>query len=544
MTTPTALPEPDPVAAPPLARDGVLNRVGRWSARLAEHSNPILVRVVRQELRNRAFISVFVLLLTGGTIAALITAVIAANDSQSQSSNLARGFFGTIAAGWAFALGVVQPMGCFRAIATERNEDTWDLVELTGLRPVRVVLGLLLASLVQGLLYTSALAPFMVMAYLLRGIDMLEVLFVLVVIPLGGIAVAALAVFMACLGGNKATRGFLSAVLGLGLLFAWMGSCGLWFNLREVGSVLDELRSGDAAVWAGLAAWLNAWGAHLVVMLVFSSALLAFRAANRSTGPRLAWCGLWLNGLIWAIIIPWMLPGYASLDERLSWALTGYAIGGMAHAGLLGLFAVSEDYELSPRQARSISQARGWRRPFMLLFGPGAARGRLAWLALAGLTLIVAGLGWMLSGFEMPPDIGRSNRFSMAVVCWTMCCWLGILFVVGDLLYRGWLASWFPTPPLRRGFVLLLGALWMLLPPIALKLAGFEIEDNALSWFSPWSAVWMASEFDSDMWRPFLLFSLLGAAALLVLLVQGLRHLKLVTHRIVARDDDHNPRGG
>ena len=538
MTLPAALPEPEPVAAPPLFRAGALNRIGRWSARLAEGCNPILVRVVRQELRNRAFLMVFSLLLIGGAIAALVAATIAANESNSQSGDVARGFFATIAAGWAFALGVVQPLGCFRAIATERNEDTWDLVELTGLRPVRVVGGLLLASLVQGLLYTSALAPFMVMAYLLRGIDIFEVLFVLVLIPLGGIAAAALAVFMACLGGNKASRGFLFALLGLGLLLLWLSSCGLWFNLREIGFMLDMLRSGKNEFWLMIAIWANSWVAHVIIMLVFSSALLAFRAANRTTGPRLAWCGLWLNGLAWAVIIPFLV------SEQLSWALSGYAIGGIVHAGFLGLFAVSEDYELSPRQARSISEASGWRRPFMLLFGPGAARGRLIWLGLSLLTLAVGLGGWLLGGAELPAGSDKDfTRFTALTWTWTLFAWLAIVFVVGDRLYRSWMSGWFPTPALRRGFVLLLFSLWLVMPPIIIKLSGFEF-DGMLGWLSPLTSLHRVMEFEPDTWPAFIGFSLVGLAAMVVLLFQGLRNLTLVTHRIVARDDDRNPRGG
>lgn len=542
MSAPAMAPDHDPAGGPP---GGALNRFGRWSAALADRCNPILVRVVRQELRNRAFVSVFALLLAGGGIAALIVATVVANDGRADNGSLARGFFGTIAAGWAFALGVVQPLGCFRAIANERNEDTWDLVELTGLRPLRVVGGLLLASLVQGLLYTSALAPFMVMAYLLRGIDLLEVLFVLTLIPLGGIAAAALAVFMACLGTTRGSRGFLFAVLGLGLLGAWMTSCGLWFNLREIRAVLELLRAGSGEMWLLLGMWTNLWAAALVVLLTFSSALLAFRAANRSTGPRLAWCGLWLNGLAWAVAIPFLVDDHMPLDDKLSWTLLGYAVGGMVHAALLGLFAVSEDYELSPRQARAISGARGWRRPFMLLFGPGAARGRLAWLALAGLTLGVAATGWMLGGFPGPDESGRSvDAFGLVAVTWTLACWTAIALVAADRLYRGWMAGWFPTPPLRRGFALLLSTLWMILLPIVVKLAGFEVEGNPLSWWSPWTAVWMAGTFDGGMWPSFACFSVVGVAAMATLLVQALGRLALVTHRVVARDDDRNPRGG
>ena len=188
---------------------------------LVDRCNPMLVRVVRQELRNRAFISIFLILLAGGAIAAMVVAAI---TSERASGEVSRGLFAAIAFGWCFALWLAQPMGCFRAVSTERGDDTWDLLELTGLRPPKVISGLLMASLVQSLLYTSALAPFIVMAYLLRGIDLMAVIFALVIVPLGGVAASALAVFAACLGPNKASRAVLGGLLGLSLIGCWQSS--------------------------------------------------------------------------------------------------------------------------------------------------------------------------------------------------------------------------------------------------------------------------------------------------------------------------------
>ena len=538
-------PVPVPVAASPLARDSALNRFGRWSARLADRCNPILVRVVRQELRNRTFVIVFVLLLTGAAIASLVAAAVAANSTGAESGDLARGLFGNLAAGWAFSLLLVQPLGCFRAIAGERNDDTWDLVELTGMRPVRVVGGLLQASLVQGLLYTSALAPFMVMAYLLRGLDLIEVLFVLVAIPATGVACTALAVFMACLGPNKASRGALSALLGLGLIWLWCMACVLCFNLREVRWLIEMLRADTADALLVIGIWLNLWGAHLVLMLVLSSALLAFRAANRSTGPRLAWFGLWFNALLWVLGVVLFVDS-STLDERFSEGMTAFAIGASIHACLLALFAVSEDYELSPRQARAITGAGRWRWA-MLVFGPGAARGRLAWLAMAGASIALGVVGWVVGGCDMPTSTYRygNQTFHMLALAWTIIAWMAIVTLVADRLYRGVCSGWFPSPPLRRGFILLITAVWMVLPPIAIRLMGFDLdESNPVLWASPATAFYLATEFKDGLWPSFLLFSAVGLGALLIQLRQGLTRLRLVTHRVVARDDDANPRRG
>lgn len=504
---------------------------------LVDRSNPMLVRVVRQELRNRSFISVFMLLLVGAAISAMVVAAIATDRAAVE---LSRGLFGTIAFGWAFALWLVQPMGCFRAITTERSEDTWDLLELTGLRPMRVVSGLLLASLVQSVLYTSALAPFMVMAYLLRGIDLMMVLFALVVVPLGGVAAAALAVFAACLGPNKASRATLGGLLGLGLVGVWLSSIGLWFNLSELSYYFAQLRAGDLDAWFATALMVNIWLAGLALLLVLSSALLAFRAANRSTGPRLMWWILWFNAWAWTLV-GFLIGSHFDMNDWFIGQII-FACAGVAAAGVLGLFSISEDYDLSPRQARSISDARSRvRRLIMLLLGPGAARGRLCWLVMGGLSLAIGAAGWMALG--MPKSHNYFNARDALLLAWTGFAWLAILFTVSDWLYRGWLATWFPSPGLRRGFTLLVMALWSLLVPLGLWILGVDLETTGAGLFSPISALILVSEGIDQVLGIYLFFSLLGAAALLVQLVQGLR-LRITTQRVQARDEDHNPRGG
>jgi hypothetical protein len=506
---------------------------------LVDRANPMLVRVVRQELRNRAFIAIFLLLLLGAAIAAMVVAAIITDHGGPEIS---RGLFATIAIGWGLALWLAQPMGCFRAIATERGDDTWDLVELTGLRPLRVVGGLLLASLVQGLLYTSALAPFMAMAYVLRGIDLMLVLFGLVVVPLGSVAASALAVFAACLGPNKASRAVLGSLLGLGLLGAWGASWAMWLDLSGLSSALGELRAGTTGAWIVAGAILNLWLGALVLLLVLSSSLLAFRAANRSTGPRLTWWLLWGNGWLWTVIVLCVADWKAWCTSQLIFACLG-----VGAAGVLGLFSTSEDVELSPRQARSITGARSRRRRLaMLLLGPGAARGRLSWLAMAGASLAIGIAGWF--GLEPQERLGVPIH-DLLPAAWTGVCWLAIIFTVADRLYRGWLADWFPTPGLRRGFILLLGSLWSLLMPLTLLIIWKMSDANldGLKMFSPVQALFVVFDHDdghNGIWSSlpsFIAFSIAGALALATQVIQGLR-LGIVTQRILARDEDRNPR--
>ena len=139
----------------------------------------------------------------------------------------------------------IQAMTTFQAVIRERNEDTWDLLDLTGMGPRQVLRGLLLANLVQSQLYTAALAPFLVMAYLLRGIDLLTIAFALVVVPLAGVAASTLAVFLASIGNSKAARAFFGGLLGLGLVGMWLTSFAAWFELRWLTWFLDAMLTNN-----------------------------------------------------------------------------------------------------------------------------------------------------------------------------------------------------------------------------------------------------------------------------------------------------------
>ncbi len=213
------------------------NLSSRFAAWISNRANPMLVRCIRQELRSKTFLGVFVLLLVVAAIAEITSAAAASDRANAQ---VGAALFSVL--GWSWTLVVViQAMSTFQAVIRERNEDTWDLLDLTGMGPRPVLRGLLLANLVQGQLYTAALAPFLVMAYLLRGIDLLTIACALVIVPLAGIAASTLAVFLASIGNGKPARAFFGGLLGLGLMAVWLVSAAAWFDLRWLTWFLDEL---------------------------------------------------------------------------------------------------------------------------------------------------------------------------------------------------------------------------------------------------------------------------------------------------------------
>ena len=509
----------------------------RFLAFITDRANPMLVRCVRQELRSRAFISVYLLLLAVATLAATFAAGWA---DAGQDQRAGQGLFGILAWAWSFVV-AVQALGTFAAVTRERNEDTWDLVDLTGMRPGQVLRGLLLANLAHGQLYTAALAPFLAMSYLLRGLDLMTIVFALVTIPLAGIAASTLAVFCACLGNNKGSRAFLGGLLGLFLIGCWWGSRALWVEGQSgIDEVIGGLREGQADAWLAVGMLANGWAAFVTLMLVLSSALLTHRAGDRSGGPRLIWFLLWVDLALWMLVFTWR---NAAVGRTYAWTtladpLLTSGLVGVIWAAVLGLFSVSEDYELSPRQARAITAARGWRRLLTPLLGPGAARGRLAFCAFTALALLASGIGAAC-------DSGDSG-FAWLLASALIAGHASLILWTTDLIYRGPLARWLDTPLLRRGFLLVMVAVWSLGPVLAALV--FDTGHVEKSWMATLSPFWGAAQVldrHGDDLNPLdiAIPGLGGLAAWLVLLIQGIR-LTIVTRRVQARSDDVNPRGG
>ncbi len=523
-----------PDAAP--RRPSIAHRV---LASISDRANPMLVRCVRQELRSRTFISVYLLLLAVATLAATFAAGWA---DAGQDQRGGQGLFGILAWAWSFVV-AVQALGTFAAVTRERNEDTWDLVDLTGMRPGQVLRGLLLANLAHGQLYTAALAPFLAMSYLLRGLDLMTIVFALVTIPLAGIAASTLAVFCACLGNNKGSRGLLGGLLGLLLVGCWWASRFVWMEgLPVIDEIVAGLREGQAEAWLAMGMLANTWVAFVALMLVLSGALLTHRAGDRSGGPRLIWFLLWLDLALWMLIFTWH---NAATGRTYAWAtlaepLLTSGLVGVIWAAVLGLFSVSEDYELSPRQARAITAARGWRRALTPLLGPGAARGRLAFCAFTALALLTGGVGAACD------SSGSESGLAWLLASALIAGHASLILWTTDLIYRGPLARWLDTPLLRRGFLLVMVAVWSLGPVlIALVFDTGHVEQSWLATLSPfWGAAQVLDHHGSDINPVDVAIPALGGlAAWLVLLIQGIR-LTIVTRRVQARSDDANPRGG
>src|SRR5690606_10094911 len=79
----------------------------------------------------------------------------------------------------AIPLLVVVPFSAFRSLAAEREDGTYELISITALNARQIVGGKLGSAILQMMVYFSALAPCVAFTYLLRGVDIFSIFFVL-----------------------------------------------------------------------------------------------------------------------------------------------------------------------------------------------------------------------------------------------------------------------------------------------------------------------------------------------------------------------------
>lgn len=252
-----------------------------WGERLADRVNPIVVKEVRQGLRTRVFWIFFSLML----VACLGISLVAFAVSDGIADNTGQSAF----IAYFVALGCVQffiiPYVSYRSMSREAEDETWVLLTLTGLGPRRILAGKLASAVLQGTLYASAAAPFLLFSYFLNGIDLPTILVGLAVAMAYQVFLVAVSVSLATLAESRLVRALLHFVL-LGVLlqglgFGIAGAVGLGELARRVSSSVE--------FWFGAGAVL--FGMVTTGLLLFESAAarLALPTEDYARGPRLTY---------------------------------------------------------------------------------------------------------------------------------------------------------------------------------------------------------------------------------------------------------------
>ncbi len=365
--------------------DSLLERGGEWL-------NPILVKECRQALKSKQFTITFALLLTVGWLWSLI-GVASMGDSIRFSFDSGPYLFYWYYFFLAFALLVVVPFSSFRSLAIEREDNTFDLVSISTLTPRQIVAGKLGSSIMQMLVYFSALLPCLAFTYLLRGIDLPTIGFLTFYLFLGSLGFSMAALFIATVSREKHWQSVLAVIIIVGLFSAYVPAM---IGVKGM-LTFQRISFTDRDFWTGNAAFMTAYASYFLLIYLAACAQLTFPTDNRSSKLRYA---MLLQQLLFSGWVGWGLLTHEGRDVA---ALLAYITVLGMHWGLMGALMTGEMGQLSARIRRDLPQSFLGRAAFSW-FNPGPTTGYVFAVAnlLAACTLAtLLVLGWESQGLNV-----------------------------------------------------------------------------------------------------------------------------------------------
>jgi hypothetical protein len=420
-----------------------------WGESLADRVNPIIVKELRQGLRTRVFWIFFTLMLVSCLFIAL-------------------GFFGAAGQGDAsgqaafisifLCLGGVQffviPYSAYRSMARETEEETWVLLTLTGLGPRRILSGKLGSYTVQGLLYASAAAPFLLFCYYLNGIDLPTIVTAAVAAMAYQLFLVSVSVSLATLAESRIVRSLLHFIV-LGVLFVGVSlGIGLSAGLAEAARKLFS----SGTFWLTASAVIFGLVSTAVMLFETAAARLSLATEDYARAPRLAFL-VQYTGLFGFLLWGWSLGTDADV-------LVGGAVACATYALLVGVLVVSDRDSMA--KSHWLSGGR------YSLQKPGALRGYLVVLA----CLVVS--GGLFAGLAFSSNAGLQEKLVIIAAPAFVMVYLGASNVI---------ARWLPhpgyqTPAMVRLVFLGLIVLGTGLPPLIGQIVS-EPEDLVLNALNP-----------------------------------------------------------
>lgn len=468
MSTADLLPEE--TTPPETATPSLWQTIDEKLENIGEYLNPILVKETRQALKSRQFAVTFALVLLTSWIWSLLAiyfrypGILYSPDGPF----LMIGYLDILL----FPLIVIIPFSAFRSLASEREDGTFELLSISTLSPRQIIIGKLVSSVVQMLVYLSALAPCLAFTYLLRGIDIVTIAYVLFCAFLASVLLSGVGLVLACITRQRHWQSALSVIVIL--LFIFLFVVGLVIGYASVYEDASWREYDNPDFWATTVALLSVYVSYLYLIIEVASAQITFESENRSAGIR--------RGLLFQhfLAIGWF--GYLAIrfprEEVIPMTLTVILC---LHWFIMGSFINGESPVISPRVKRTLPNLladRIWRN--WLVPGPDRGYFFVVTSLLSGFVIVV-GLAWANTLRSLSPsDAQHVMLFSLGLIGYTICYLsMGRLIIrLVNMIFR---ADIFVSVILH--LILLMGG--VMLPLVFQVLTNRTMDRNFHHWTNP-----------------------------------------------------------
>lgn len=387
----------DAIAAEPVVSRGIsasalLAGGSRGVDRLSDWLNPILVKESRQALSSRLFMITFMTILLLCWLISVIGSVLA--GERVEFLPMAPLFFVIYVCVLFIALFIVVPYNAFWSLLSERQEATFDVLNITTLSARRIVYGKLSNAFVQILIYLTVVSPFVAFTSLLQGFRLFNVSLILFCGIFASIALSCVGVMFSTLAKNRVFQAFVSVGF-IGALFIAAGSLAFAFGGPD-GHVLMSAATVPIVEQGTVREVCIGVGVFVLFMLLYSwiavevaVSRITFDSDNRSTMVRISCMVLLLAAFTTILAFAWYVPFFAQAE-----AMVGLAVTLAIHIAVFVFFVSCEPINFSRRIHNRIPKNNLLKllvAPFFP-FMPGAGRGFFYALLLVGMFILFCAL--------------------------------------------------------------------------------------------------------------------------------------------------------
>lgn len=451
-------------------------------ARIDNTINPIVVKELRQAVNGR-FVSAVLILFLLISVVSMGVALMVVDGQPGVSNDYGQGVLMWMNGVLIVTCLLFLPTFAAARLAGEWSDTNTDLYFITTIKPRAIVWGKVLATALLAVLIYSACMPFMMLTFLLRGVDLPTIAIVLVVGFMTTLACIQFGVFAATL---TTSRGF-RVLIAMGLLMLLGNQA-----ITQIVSTAGIIQSGIATqmdtgiFWAAAGSILLAYACVMSLFYAFSVAMISPPTSNRAVAVR-------LNMLIILLINLLVLGAWAFASSPAFTSVTGWATApsdaieavmfiwlfGTVGLVTLQMFVAVCEREHPGDRVRKAIPRNPLLRPFALVLFSGGAGGMVfAWLLMA-ISVFGAGAAYAGAG----GSIGDFDE-ALGVAVGMMLYAYG--YAMSGMLIRKYLLSNIVRAEHTWSLGLVLAALGCALPPLlAYFVSQGDIMDSPSVWMLP-----------------------------------------------------------